>query len=183
MGHCLIHLQGFVRGLTRFSVEPGFSGSFIEEVRNSFTNSEDMAGPTSISTSTSTSTSTSNSTSTTALNEDDSTVSTDSKYVKLPSDSIAVLRYSPSPYGDFRRSMKEMVEARLQYQSTVDWDFLEELLFCYLRLNENKSHKFIIRAFVDLVVILRQNSNKIPARSRHDFRVARERKRKMKHVT
>ncbi|KAJ0006665.1 hypothetical protein Pint_29859 [Pistacia integerrima] len=137
------------QGSHRFFVAPGFSGSLIEEARNSFTNYEDMAG--------STSTSTATSTSTTALNDHSSTVSTDSKYVKLPGDSITILRYSPSPYGDFQRSMQEMVEARLQHQATVDWDFLEELLFFYVRLNEKKSYKFILRAFVDLVVGLKSS--------------------------
>ncbi|XP_044485388.1 transcription repressor OFP14-like [Mangifera indica] len=90
-------------------------------------------------------------------NNDSSTISTDSNHVKLLGDSIAVLTESLSPYNDFRRSMQEMVEARLQHQATVDWDFLEKLLFCYFKLNEKKSYKFILRAFVDLVVGLREN--------------------------
>ncbi|XP_044471335.1 transcription repressor OFP14-like [Mangifera indica] len=124
------------------------SHPFYEEAHDSFTtNSEDIV----------TSTSTSSSPINCSPNHDSSTVSTDSNYVKLPGDSIAMLRHSPSPYGDFRRSMQEVVEVQGQQQATIDWDFLEKLLFCYLRLNEKKSYKFILRAFVDLVVGLRQN--------------------------
>ncbi|KAI3455409.1 hypothetical protein Pfo_012072 [Paulownia fortunei] len=67
------------------------------------------------------------------------------------------------PYEDFRRSMQEMVDARLEHNGKVDWEFLEELLFCYLDLNNKKSYRFILRAFVDLIVVLRENSGKIPA--------------------
>ncbi|GAB4850194.1 hypothetical protein Ancab_029488 [Ancistrocladus abbreviatus] len=73
-------------------------------------------------------------------------------------DCIAVLTASPNAYEEFRRSMKEMIEARLRQNQSVDWDFVEELLFCYLRLNEKKQYKYILGAFVDLIMILRQNS-------------------------
>lgn len=79
-----------------------------------------------------------------------------------PEDFIALLTYSPSPYEDFRRSMQEMVEARLEHNGKVDWEFLEELLFCYLDLNNKKSYRFILRAFVDLIVVLRENSGRTP---------------------
>ncbi|XP_010539496.1 PREDICTED: transcription repressor OFP14-like [Tarenaya hassleriana] len=75
----------------------------------------------------------------------------------LPENCIAVLRYTPDPQEDFRQSMVEMVEARLGAREwDVDWDFMEELLFCYLDLNEKKSHRYILSAFVDLVIVLRQ---------------------------
>ncbi|GAB4842168.1 hypothetical protein Ancab_012126 [Ancistrocladus abbreviatus] len=74
-------------------------------------------------------------------------------------DCIALLTASPNPYEDFRRSMKEMTEARLRQNQAVDWDFIEELLFSYLRLNEKKQYKYILGAFVDLIMILRQNSS------------------------
>ncbi|KAK6124972.1 hypothetical protein DH2020_041246 [Rehmannia glutinosa] len=80
-----------------------------------------------------------------------------------PDDFIALLTYSPSPYDDFRRSMQEMVDARMEHNGRVDWEFLEELLFCYLDLNNKKSYRFILRAFVDLIVVLRENSGRIPA--------------------
>ncbi|XP_057526545.1 transcription repressor OFP14-like [Amaranthus tricolor] len=74
-------------------------------------------------------------------------------------DCIALPTVSPTPYEDFRRSMQEMLDARINSKQRVDWDFLEELLFCYLRLNEKKQYKYIISAFVDLIVVLRQNSS------------------------
>ncbi|GER44163.1 ovate family protein [Striga asiatica] len=74
-----------------------------------------------------------------------------------PEDFIALLTYSPSPYDDFRRSMEEMVDARVGDGGRVDWEFLEELLFCYLDLNNRKSYRHILRAFVDLIVVLREN--------------------------
>ncbi|XP_027184179.1 zinc-finger homeodomain protein 2-like [Coffea eugenioides] len=43
---------------------------------------------------------------------------------------------------------------------------MEELLFCYLNLNDKKSYRFILRAFVDLIVVLRENSSGAPAKSR-----------------
>ena len=82
-------------------------------------------------------------------------------------DCIALATVSPTPYEDFRRSMQEMLDARINSKQRVDWDFLEELLFCYLRLNEKKQYKYIISAFVDLIVVLRQNSsNRGPVGSR-----------------
>lgn len=55
---------------------------------------------------------------------------------------------SLNPYMDFRSSMEEMV----QVHGLHDWDMLEELLGCYLMLNEKKHHCYIIRAFADLVL-------------------------------
>ena len=83
-----------------------------------------------------------------------------------PDDFIAVLKYSPSPYEEFRDSMQEMIEARLEYNGRVGWEFMEELLFCYLNLNDKKCYKYVLSAFVDLIVVLRENSGRIPARSR-----------------
>ncbi|KAE8699480.1 Detected protein of unknown function [Hibiscus syriacus] len=61
---------------------------------------------------------------------------------------IAVVTCSHNPYNDFRRSMQDMVEARLKHHSEIDWDFMEELVFCYLTLNGKKSHKFILSALL-----------------------------------
>uniref|UniRef100_A0A7N0SYE1 Transcription repressor n=1 Tax=Kalanchoe fedtschenkoi TaxID=63787 RepID=A0A7N0SYE1_KALFE len=73
--------------------------------------------------------------------------------------SVAVPTYSPDPYADFRRSMEEMVEAREgggfrqgDKRGTGSWEYLHELLLCYLALNPKATHKFIIGAFADLVV-------------------------------
>ncbi|KAL2904789.1 Transcription repressor OFP14 [Bienertia sinuspersici] len=63
--------------------------------------------------------------------------------------------------------MQEMLDAKINSNQRVDWDFLEELLFCYLRLNEKKQYRYILSAFVDLVVALRQiSSNRGLERSR-----------------
>ncbi|PIN10823.1 hypothetical protein CDL12_16594 [Handroanthus impetiginosus] len=93
-----------------------------------------------------------------------------------PDDFIALLTYSPNPYEDFRRSMQEMVEARMEHNGKVDWEFLQELLFCYLDLNNKKSYRFILRAFVDLIVVLRENSGRVPA-SRRPWKGEAERRR------
>ncbi|KAL3632992.1 hypothetical protein CASFOL_025976 [Castilleja foliolosa] len=88
----------------------------------------------------------------------------EAKESPAPDDFIALLTYSPSPYEEFRRSMQEMVDARVEHNGKVDWEFLEELLFCYLDLNNKKSYRYILRAFVDLIVVLRENSVRVPAR-------------------
>lgn len=67
---------------------------------------------------------------------------------KFQTESIAVLKYSPNPYWDFRISMQEMVEAH----NLTDWPCLQEMLLCYLRLNKKKTHKLILGAFADLVI-------------------------------
>lgn len=72
----------------------------------------------------------------------------------LVDDSVAVPTYSPDPYADFRRSMQEMVEARQLFDVKSDWEFLHELLLCYLALNPKSTHKFIVGAFADLLVSL-----------------------------
>lgn len=167
-----------LRGSNRFFVAHGITGSLMEEARNSLTsmNSEDQIG--------------SSSNSTNTLNESRSANSTTAKLdvnranditkhvagTTLPNECIAVLTYSPDPYNDFRRSMQEMVEERLQDYGTVDWDFMEELLFCYLNLNDKKSYRYILSAYSDLVSALRQREWKVPARSRRT-RIARERRK------
>ncbi|XP_065864350.1 transcription repressor OFP16-like [Euphorbia lathyris] len=69
-------------------------------------------------------------------------------------DSVAVPTYSPDPYLDFRQSMEEMVEARGLMDVKGNWENLHELLLCYLALNPKSTHKFIVRAFADLLVSL-----------------------------
>ncbi|GAV72684.1 Ovate domain-containing protein [Cephalotus follicularis] len=157
-------------GSQRFFVAPRASSSLMEEARwgsssLKITTSDENG-------SSSTSTNTLNRT-TTVSNEDDNGTA-------LPNDCIAMLKYSRTPYEDFRSSMQEIVREKLIHNERVDWDFMEEFLFCYLNLNEHKSHKFILSAFVDLVVGLRQNSNKTPVRSR-SLRFSR-RTRILRHV-
>jgi uncharacterized protein (TIGR01568 family) len=108
----------------------------------------------------------------------------------LPDNCVALLSYSPSPYDDFRRSMQELVESKYgkleNNHRKIDWDFMEEILFCYLNLNEKKSHKFILSAFVDLITVMRRNSEAAPGKpcSVRTVRIGREvRKKKTKQVT
>ncbi|XP_062171248.1 transcription repressor OFP13-like [Alnus glutinosa] len=57
---------------------------------------------------------------------------------------------SNDPYIDFRNSMEEMVEAYGLMAGKKDWDYLEELLAWYLRMNRKKNHGFIVEAFIDV---------------------------------
>lgn len=57
---------------------------------------------------------------------------------------------SHDPFMDFRASMEEMVEAH----ALKDWDSLEELLTCYLKVNSKSNHAYIVAAFVDLLINL-----------------------------
>ncbi|XP_021907641.1 transcription repressor OFP12-like [Carica papaya] len=68
--------------------------------------------------------------------------------------SVAVPTYSPDPYADFRKSMEEMVEARELKDAKGKWEYLQELLVCYLALNPKSAHKFITGAFADVIVTL-----------------------------
>ncbi|CAN6838438.1 unnamed protein product [Brassica oleracea] len=63
--------------------------------------------------------------------------------------SVSVAMESEDPYGDFRRSMEEMV--RSHGELAKDWRSLESMLEWYLRVNERRSRDVIISAFVDLV--------------------------------
>lgn len=65
----------------------------------------------------------------------------------LCKESIPMVMTSSDPYRDFRTSMEEMVMAH----GLQDWSALQELLHCYLRLNEKKTHRFIVLAFMDLL--------------------------------
>ncbi|KAI3520340.1 hypothetical protein L1887_09698 [Cichorium endivia] len=62
-------------------------------------------------------------------------------------ESVAMVMESENPYGDFKKSMVEMVESH----DLKDWDRLEELLGWYLRTNGKNNHEFIVGAFVDLL--------------------------------
>ncbi|PHT60343.1 hypothetical protein CQW23_02706 [Capsicum baccatum] len=62
---------------------------------------------------------------------------------------------SKDPFVDFRESMEEMVEAH----GVQDWESLEELLTCYLKVNCKSNHGYIVGAFVDLLVNLGTNNN------------------------
>ncbi|KAL2454024.1 Transcription repressor OFP18 [Abeliophyllum distichum] len=55
---------------------------------------------------------------------------------------------SKDPFVDFRLSMEEIVETRC----LTDWDYLEEFLICYLKINSKSNHGCIVGAFLDLLV-------------------------------
>ncbi|XP_017605904.2 transcription repressor OFP14-like [Gossypium arboreum] len=165
-----IDLPSDLCGSNRFFVSTGSSGSLVDEARSSAgtkSRSEELG---------STSKSSASIDNTTAANGSNSngTIGGDGVTVKslsnIPNECIAVLTYSPNPYDDFRRSMQDMVETRLKHNSDIDWDFMEELVFCYLNLNDKKCYKFILNAFVDLVVDLRQHDIKVPMKARNNVR-------------
>ncbi|GER33757.1 ovate family protein 15 [Striga asiatica] len=68
---------------------------------------------------------------------------------------ILVMLDSHDPVRDFRASMEDMVAAR---RGGCDWEYLENLLECYLRENGERNHGYIIGAFVDLVFRLDSGS-------------------------
>lgn len=65
-------------------------------------------------------------------------------------ESVVMAVDSMDPFVDFRRSMEEMVVAH----GLKDWECLEDLLTCYLRVNGKSNHGYIVGAFVDLLVSL-----------------------------
>ncbi|KAK7271899.1 hypothetical protein RJT34_28166 [Clitoria ternatea] len=152
----LVETPRDLRGSTRFFVEPGFSGSLVEDASTSTKSSEEEGSSSMMSTTTFLGNDVSSS-----MNSRDGIGKEDDRIV-LPDNSIALITHSASPFEDFKRSMQEMVEANKHEggnTNTIDWDFMEELLFCYLNLNEKKSHKFILSAFVDLIAVMRRNSD------------------------
>ncbi|XP_019192403.1 PREDICTED: transcription repressor OFP13 [Ipomoea nil] len=66
-------------------------------------------------------------------------------------ESVILAMESDDPYRDFKRSMQEMVES---YSGMKDWEWLQELLGWYLKMNGNGNHGFIVGAFVDLLIEL-----------------------------
>lgn len=72
---------------------------------------------------------------------------------------VRVPKYSINPYVDFLGSMQEMIDSRQVLDVKKDWDYLHELLLCYLALNPTHTHKYIVRAFTDLVVDLLSSSS------------------------
>ncbi|GAA0167358.1 hypothetical protein LIER_22309 [Lithospermum erythrorhizon] len=71
--------------------------------------------------------------------------------VALVKESVAMEMESRDPFLDFRISMEEMVEANPGSLKN-NWEFLEELLACYLKVNHKSNHGYIVGAFVDLLV-------------------------------
>lgn len=65
-------------------------------------------------------------------------------------ESVAVVKRTEDPYGDFRRSMVDMVVEKGMYEEGE----LEELLRCFLSLNSRRHHAAIVRAFSDVCAAL-----------------------------
>jgi uncharacterized protein (TIGR01568 family) len=70
-------------------------------------------------------------------------------------ESMMLAMESYNPYQDFRKSMEEMVEVH----QLREWAQLQELLHCYLSLNDKKTHKVIVIAFVDLLMHMISRDN------------------------
>ncbi|KAM7255709.1 hypothetical protein ACFE04_008607 [Oxalis oulophora] len=87
-------------------------------------------------------------------------VSDEDEYIgnTLSDDYIAVLKYSPVPHNDFRCSMQEIVEAKLQSSVEIEWEDMDEILFYYLKLNDKKAYEFILSAFVDTMSAWRERT-------------------------
>ncbi|KAI3518740.1 hypothetical protein L1887_07552 [Cichorium endivia] len=66
---------------------------------------------------------------------------------------------STDPFVDFKKSMQEMVEAD---EGLKEWENLQELLSLYLALNDKINHGYIIRAFVDLMLVNLGTSSSSP---------------------
>lgn len=61
-------------------------------------------------------------------------------------ESVAVVKRSEDPYGDFKRSMVEMIVEKEMYGA----DELEQLLQCFLSLNSRAHHRVIVQAFSEI---------------------------------
>ncbi|KAK7391058.1 hypothetical protein VNO78_19379 [Psophocarpus tetragonolobus] len=62
---------------------------------------------------------------------------------------VPTVKYSLNPYLDFLHSMHDMTRSRQLF----DCDYLHQLLLCYLALNPPHTHKYIFRAFTDLLFL------------------------------
>ncbi|KAG9135917.1 hypothetical protein Leryth_002625 [Lithospermum erythrorhizon] len=61
-------------------------------------------------------------------------------------ESVVVVMASNDPYGDFKKSMQEMIESH-GLKDLESWD---KLLEWYLKMNDKKHHGFIVEAFIDM---------------------------------
>lgn len=65
-------------------------------------------------------------------------------------ESFAVVKRSADPYGDFKRSMLEMIMEKQMFEARE----LEELLQCFLTLNSRQYHAVIVDAFSEIWEVL-----------------------------
>ncbi|KAK9122457.1 hypothetical protein Syun_020074 [Stephania yunnanensis] len=86
--------------------------------------------------------------------DDDDDDEVESRRMKLTSmmshDGVTMAVASENPYQDFKESMEEMVRGH----EIKSWNGLQELLHCYLSLNDRTNHQTILLAFVDLLINL-----------------------------
>ncbi|KAL6006242.1 hypothetical protein ACLOJK_040288 [Asimina triloba] len=69
------------------------------------------------------------------------------KKTRKVQESVAVVKSSDNPYGDFRRSMVEMILEKQIYTAAG----LEELLECFLSLNSPFHHQVIVEVFSEIL--------------------------------
>ncbi|KAJ4825275.1 hypothetical protein Tsubulata_038813 [Turnera subulata] len=65
-------------------------------------------------------------------------------------ESMAIVKKSDDPYGDFKRSMLEMILEKQIFEVEA----LEELLQCFLSLNSRQYHGVIVQAFSEIWQVL-----------------------------
>ncbi|KAM7255653.1 hypothetical protein ACFE04_008551 [Oxalis oulophora] len=87
--------------------------------------------------------------------------------ITISHDYIATSKYSPTPYDDFRSSMQEIMDFKLQSNAKIDWEDMEELLFYYLKLNDKKSYEFILSSFIDTMSVWRERTGQSSTQSQN----------------
>ncbi|CAO2183491.1 unnamed protein product [Urochloa humidicola] len=93
-------------------------------------------------------------------------------------DNTAIVVFSMDPYTDFKRSMRNMIKMHHgRVSQPLDWDFLEELLFYYLQLNDQAVHKHILKAFADLTAGTHHKGSSAPGKAQWADKSVRSRKR------
>ncbi|CAL4962887.1 unnamed protein product [Urochloa decumbens] len=98
---------------------------------------------------------------------------------EISGDNTAIVVFSMDPYADFRRSMRNMIRMHHgRVSQPLDWDFLEELLFYYLQLNDQAVHKHILKAFADLTAgTHHHNGSSAPGKAQWADKSVRSKKR------
>ncbi|KAG6418277.1 hypothetical protein SASPL_120478 [Salvia splendens] len=82
---------------------------------------------------------------------DSSSIPTEVEIEEPERNVVVIVTYSRMPCEDFRRSMEGLVAARVESGEEVHREFLEELLFRYLELNNDNFFGDIMRAFLELI--------------------------------
>lgn len=93
--------------------------------------------------------------------EDPGMIRVNSRNVKLPRESIALMTDSMEACKEFRQSMMEMVASRIEQNLTIDWTYLEKLVMCYLELNDKHCYEHVLNAFAGRTLEFYQISGQI----------------------